>query len=133
MTVKFTEFNNANLSFLRDDINAELKALGEKYGITLHVGNARFSPTASTFKLEVAIDGEKTLKAARTENMLDLYGDLYIKNFDSKATYSFKGIGDFQFVGYNTRARKNPFEVKQLSSGKIYVLTTDQASMATKK
>jgi hypothetical protein len=133
MTAKIKEFSKANLLLLRDDINAELTALGEKYGITLQAVNGSFSPTECTFKLEVTLEGEKTRKDTRKETLLEMYGKLYVKDFDINAIYSHPGLGDFNFVGYNSRARKNPFEVKQLSSGKTYVLTTDQAATATKK
>jgi hypothetical protein len=133
MTTKFTEFSKVNLPFLRDDINAELKALGEKYGIVLHAGNATFSPTACTIKLEIALEGEKTIKDARKESSLEMYGNAYLSNFDVNATYTLPSLSDFKFVGYNSRARKSPFEVKQLSSGKVYVLTHEQARMAKKK
>ena len=47
------KFTNSMVGALRDDINAALEAVAKKYGLDIHAGNATYTPTAATFKLEV--------------------------------------------------------------------------------
>jgi hypothetical protein len=46
-------FTTTKIEGIRDDINAALTAVAEKHGLSIHAGNATFTSTAATFKLEV--------------------------------------------------------------------------------
>lgn len=43
------------LRVLRDELNAAIAPIAAKHGVALQVGNASFTPTTATFKLEVGI------------------------------------------------------------------------------
>jgi hypothetical protein len=56
--MKIEKFSKDNLRGLRPQIDAALSAIGAQYGITLKLGNARFSEFEATFKLECRIPGK---------------------------------------------------------------------------
>ena len=51
------QINRASCKTIRDQLNAELKAVGEKLGLTIHAGNASFTDTSVTFKVECILEG----------------------------------------------------------------------------
>lgn len=63
---KITTLNKAALVGLREPIEAELKALGERLGLTLTLGNGSYSPAGAeaSFKLEIKVDDPATKDAA---------------------------------------------------------------------
>lgn len=110
------QFNKTNLPDLRRDINRALEELGRKHGISLSAGNARFTTSTVTFKLECAVNGQSG--EIRTKEMVDL-ATHYPKLVNAEITMP-DGIRA-KVVGYRTRARKNPFIVAT-EAGKEYVV-----------
>lgn len=52
--MKVTNFDKANLPAIRKDIDAALKAVSEKYGIAINIGNISFSNSSFTAKMTAA-------------------------------------------------------------------------------
>lgn len=62
------KFDKQNVNILREEINENLKAIGEKYGLELHLGNIRYSEEDFSGKLEVKVaktEEEKEEKARK--------------------------------------------------------------------
>ena len=95
-------------------------------GLQLSLGNCRFDQDVATFKLEVKVKGAKS----QSEKALDFYANYY--NLDvSKTGYS--NGQSFSLVGYNSKAKKYPFEMQDLETGATYKTSADQAqSLFTK-
>jgi hypothetical protein len=54
-TMQFKSFDPSNLKAIRTDLDAALKIIGGKYGITMRSGNGKCSKHAATIKIEAAI------------------------------------------------------------------------------
>lgn len=63
---KITKIDRNSMQALRDPIEAEIKALAERLGLTLRLGNGSFSPNGDegSFKLEIKVDDPATKLAA---------------------------------------------------------------------
>jgi len=111
------------LKLLREDINAALKAVGEKRGVKLTAENAKFLPTSATFKLEVETISENGV--AITREMSDLRQPYIMKMYgltEAHLTQTFVSGGrKFVLSGYRVKASKNPFLAKCFNDGKNYI------------
>lgn len=61
---KMTEINKANLIAIRPQIDEALKELGERLGLSFHVGNGGYAGNAGHFKLEIKVDDPAVQEAA---------------------------------------------------------------------
>jgi len=103
-------FSKANLNELRSDINAALEAVGQKHGISLNLGNARFDSTSVAWKLNLATIGANGMAKTPERTALER---LYPQYVDKKVTVNGKpGRISGTVIGYKTRGRKYPFLVK---------------------
>lgn len=65
MTHKITKLDKIALTNLRDPIEAELKALAERLGLTMTLGNGRYGDGAeASFQLVLKVDDPATKEAA---------------------------------------------------------------------
>jgi hypothetical protein len=55
MSIK--QINRATCKTVRNELNAELEALGKRLGLTIHAGNASYSDSSVTFKVECVLEG----------------------------------------------------------------------------
>ena len=53
---KISEINKAALLALRPEIDAALKELGERYGLTFKAGSGQYGGARGHFKLEITVD-----------------------------------------------------------------------------
>ena len=108
-------FTKTNLNALRVELDAVLKAFGEKHGIEMKTGKGKF--TANTFDVTVnsVIAGAKTI----AEDTLDAYLDIHNLN---KVGY----MGD-TLVEYQRRNHKYPFIYTSARDGKRYKCTLEEA------
>lgn len=61
---KITKLDKAALKSLRDPIEAELKALGERLGLTFQIGNGSFGDgSEATFKMLIKVDDPEAQRA----------------------------------------------------------------------
>ena len=124
--------SKADLKVLRVEVDAALKAVGEKLGYTLKQGNTRFDPTDSTFSTKV--EGTKLNKAAidSGEDPAKLAYDTAVKAFNrgkygdnatiAEGSYNRTFVADgttFRCVSINPRAKSYPI-VGQNASGTRY-------------
>lgn len=116
---KITTFDRKNLPALRADINDALKALGEKYGISVQAGNASFQANNATFKLVCQVGEDKSirdLKDDKAADALTLYQKLSFPDLRLDVNYQI-GKEVFKITGYNTRGRTQPMLIQNIKTG----------------
>ncbi len=114
-------FDNSNLVALRSEINAALKAVGDKYGISIQAGNASYKSSVATFKLACMV-GDTTIAEVKVNKAaadLKSYHMLCFRDLKLDARYAM-GNDVFKIVGYNTRGRTQPMQIVSLKSGKEF-------------
>ena len=98
-------------SQLQDSIDMRGSALND---FDIKVGNASYDDTEATFKVTVKITGTKS----REEKDLDAWAKLY--NLDTEVTAVINGK-QFKLTGFNSKARKRPYQITEQGSGKTFV------------
>lgn len=130
-----TCFDRSNIRAMRAEMEAALKAVGDKYGLTTGVGRITF--TSSEFGCKVTVQTKNANPAglppnqAKEEAALHVYGGLYFgQNFDPNGVYLASGVGRVKFVGYSSRRPRYPFTVKCTLTGKMLKISTSLAKAA---
>lgn len=112
------------LKALRSEIDATLKEVGKKYSINLKAGNATFSDTNFTFKLEGAvITANGTILKKESEDFKRnaiLYG---LKPEDLGRRFQDNGRA-FEITGLKPKASRYPILAKNLSTGQTFKFTS---------
>jgi hypothetical protein len=86
----------------------------------VEVGNANFSDTEVTFKVNLRIKGAKS----QSEKELEDWAGIYKLDLNKVARLDGK---EFKLSGYRRRARKKPFLIKDLQNGGEYIISDDIA------
>lgn len=120
---KITEITREFLRDARTEMMEDLKAFGERHGLTVTVGNASFTAGVggnATFKVELATqaaDGTANTQAVVDFNRCaSLYG---LKPHHLNMTFDYGGE-KYKLVGLNPKAHKLPLIAQQLRNGKTY-------------
>jgi hypothetical protein len=103
---------------LRTEIEAALKGIEAKFGVTVNAGNAKYSPTEgwAKFNLEILPKGKESLKAVQAENTVNPWTlKMYGLPETLKVGDNFMGINGqrYKFTGINTRNRRFPILCEQ--------------------
>lgn len=105
-------------------LREKLKELLPMYGISeeyeITVGNASYDDTQVTFKVQIKETGAPSAE----EKDLQRYANLY--ELDTNKIASIDG-NKYSLVGFNTRARKQPFIIQKLGTNNKYKITEQQA------
>ena len=86
----------------------------------VEVGNANFSDTEVTFKVNLRIKGAKS----QSEKELEDWAGIYKLDLNKVARLDGK---EFKLSGYRRKARKKPFLIKDLQNGGEYIISDDIA------
>jgi hypothetical protein len=118
---KITNFDRPTVKSLRSSLEADLATIALKYGITMELGNARFSEHECNFKFKlntIASDGTpvETKEAAAFRRHAPLLGIGHLSPGDHIRISG----QEYEITGYNTRAPKSPIGIKALLTGKKY-------------
>ena len=89
-------------------------------GVTIEIGNCSFTEGEATYKVKVLIDGAKSKDEEALEQMASLMG------FDTSKIASLQGM-KVSLVSYNSRARKRPWVVQDLTTAQKYIIDDDTA------
>ena len=89
-------------------------------GVTIEIGNCSFTEGEATYKVKVLIDGAKSRDEQALEQMASLMG------FDTSKIASLQGM-KVSLVSYNSRARKRPWVVQDLTTTQKYIIDDDTA------
>jgi len=135
MNDQIKEINKQEATIIRELMETVLKpALLEKGLKIQRLGNASYDGDSITFKgLSIALldapkPHEKALKnELETRRIHKDIAGLYGAVLDQSKIANLPKLGKVVLIGYNPRARKRPFMIKQLSTKKVYDLTTEGA------
>lgn len=124
------------LRALRADLDAAIKSVGEKHGVSLSMGNASFTDVTAKFSLNVAVVSEgqegaspEEIKAAedwKRYAAIEGLGDWVGKTFERRTSPGVK----WTILGYMPRRTSYPILVKRGDSGKKLLLTIDEVKGA---
>lgn len=118
------QFTKPNLTTLRVDIDAALKAVGEKHGLKLHAAGAKFGATAAEFKLVVASVASNGVVLTQERQNFSAYASMYgLKPELLDRSFSWGGK-TFKIVGINPKKHKRPICCDG-SDGKSYVFPAE--------
>ena len=121
---------------IRPEIDKALEELGDKFGVEIKAGNARYTGNQVTFKLEASLvkDDGSTFDPKRDEfsRICGRYG-LQASDLD-RVIETTRGQ-KIKIIGLNPKRRKYPVLIEDLMRGKEYIATPDQIQMymATEK
>jgi hypothetical protein len=120
------------LKELRDDIDAALAPLGAKHGLSLKAGNAAFSETTATFKLQVCLKTSSGEAITQERQNYIAYADTYgLKPEWLDQTFSSESRV-FKIVGLLPRRSKNPV-LCRTENGKEYVFSVELVKLLAPK
>jgi len=107
-------FTKPNLDIIRADVNKALASVAKAHGITLDIGNIRFSEEQFTTKLtgtaSATADGAARLNFERFASKFGIRPDSFGKTFDSRDQ-------KFTIVGIKERSHKYPIIAESSKGG----------------
>ena len=89
-------------------------------GVTISVGNCSFTEGEATYKVKVLLDGGKSKEQTDLEQMATLM------SLDTSKIVTLQGM-KVSLVGYNSKARKRPWVIQNLTTAQKYILDDDTA------
>jgi hypothetical protein len=120
---KIASLDKKNLHMLRLELQAAAEAVGQKHGIKILVGNARFTPENATFKVEIAtiaVDGVVNDRTVSDFKQACHVFGLKPEHFGAEITY---GRELYKIAGLTSgRSYKFPILATRLSDGKQFKL-----------
>ena len=123
------QITRSNIEQIRADVEAALKTIYAKHGVDVTVGRIMFNAESFRCKIEGNVRGGSATPDDITSILADLYRRAWMlgKEFDETKTYQSPSLGRVKVTGYNAKAIKYPFIVKQIATGKQYKITTQSA------
>ena len=113
------KFNKPTAHKIREAMQEALENAGI-HGVTINVGNCTYSGGEATYKVQVLLDGAKSKEEQDLEQMAHLMG------IDTSKIASLQGMR-VSLVSYNSRARKRPWVVQDLTTAQKYIIDDDTA------
>ena len=120
-----TQISKESLRLLRNDIDTALESVARKHGISLRTGNATYTGTTATFKLNVALIVDGKIATKEQSNLKELYQLLGLR--EKHLTQEFiMGRKRFVLDGYKNSSRTSrPFIIRCIADGKAYVTSKE--------
>lgn len=117
---KVNSLDRTSVRQINSEIESALKAVAEKYGVAIKVGNSRFSNNNCTTKIEIATVAESG--EVLTKEAVDF------NRYASSMFQITKKLGDtfefrydtYEIVGLKPRSSKYPVLAKNLSNNKTF-------------
>jgi hypothetical protein len=126
---KVTQFDRSECRRVREAIDKALEEVGRKHGISLKLGNARFTSSNVNFKLEASLLGENGEVRSKEAEDFKMYASRYgLKADDFGKPFTTFGGKVFTICGLNTRANKNPIHAKN-ARGKTYIFPAEEVKV----
>lgn len=123
------KFNRDTCGLLRSEINAALKAVGEKHGVLVEAGNASFSDDFVNFKLRVSAKAEDGSVVSQEATDFKRFASLYgFFADDLGKEYSVRGKS-YAIAGLKNRSRTMPI-IGRAKDGKLYKFTVESVLRA---
>lgn len=116
-TAKIKSFDHSTVRRLREAVDEALEKVGQQFGVAIQSGNARFSSSKVTFKVEAAVsdEGGERVEAVEFRRLAPLYG---LEADDLGRTFIFRG-SPYKIVGFKASSRKYPI-LGESARGTVY-------------
>lgn len=109
--------NPTTLQAFRSDFQQAVKALEEKYGVTVQAQKITYDSGSFHFKVEVNNGSAEEAAKNHFENHCELYG---LEPSDYLKTFTWKG-NEYQIVGIKPSGKKNNIIIKDTHTNTEYV------------
>jgi hypothetical protein len=116
------EFNNIYFKKFREDCNAALKSVAEKYNLSINVGHISYSDDTFSAKMECQKTDAGDIGLKEFKRYCQLFG---FQKEDYNREFTMDGRR-FKLVGFNLKSPKNCCQIVDTKTGKQY-RTTDKA------
>jgi hypothetical protein len=118
--MSITKFDKETVRTLRTELDLALKAVSEKHGIAIQVGNATFSENIITFKVDASLlkNGEAVTKEAEA---FVLYASMLTLKASDLGREFKVGTKTYKLKGYSPKKSKFPMVCSD-QSGKLFGL-----------
>ena len=113
------KFDKPTARKIREAMQEALENAGI-HGVSINVGNSSFTEGEATYKVKVLIDGAKSKDEEALEQMASLMG------LNTYKIATLQGMR-VSLVSYNSRARKRPWVVQDLTNTQKYIIDDDTA------
>ena len=120
MKNQIKNFDRAAVKSLRSEIDMALATLSKKYGIEISTGNASFTGSNVTFKVQAAVKASNGIVMTKEASDFARYASTLLPGVKIGDTVSIQG-NEYVIAGWKTRAQKNPVIVTR--NGKSYRVT----------
>lgn len=124
--MKISSFDRNTVKNLRNDIDAALAALSKKYGIEISAGNATFTSSNVTYKVQAAVKAAGGITMTKEASDFNLYANRVLADYKLGQTIELQGK-EYVIAGWKARAQKNPVIVTR--DGKSYRVSTAMIKM----
>ncbi len=124
--MKITSFDRNTVKNLRSDIDSALAILSKKYGIEISAGNASFTASNVTYKVQAAVKAYNGVVMTKEATDFAYYANIYNFKFKIGQTINLQGK-QYIIAGWKTRVQKNPVLVTR--DGKQYRVSIDMINM----
>lgn len=127
--MKISSFDRNTVKNLRSDIDKALATLSKKYGIEITAGNASFTSSNVTYKVQAAVKAAGGVTMTKEASDFNLYANINLPGFKLGQTISLQGK-EYTIAGWKVRAQRNPVIVTR--DGKSYRVSTEMIKMYNK-
>jgi hypothetical protein len=133
MSEKITNFKTQTkmIEPLRQEIDAALKAIGEKYGISIKAGNASYNAEMVCYKLECTTMGENGEVETKEAKDFKAYAFMYGMKADDLGKTFKMGRDSFTINGLKPRSR-NAVIAKKVGTTQNYKFDPEMVKQALK-
>lgn len=116
------EINSKSLDAFRDDFEIAMKALQDKYDVTISLGKITYYEERFSARITV-VNGNDPETAARNEFDADVWRYAHLGLRPGMYNRVFRGTDHelYAIQGFNPRAKKWPINSKRISDGKPWV------------
>jgi hypothetical protein len=127
--MKISSFDRTTVKNLRSDIDKALATISKKYGIEISAGNASFTSSNVTYKVQAAVKAASGVTMTKEASDFNLYASINLSGFKLGQTISLQGK-EYTIAGWKVRAQRNPVIVTR--DGKSYRVSTEMIKMYNK-
>ena len=131
MKKQITSIGPTNLYYLRDQIDAAIKKVGEDHGLLLSIGNIRYTSTSFKTTLTVCVadggtDAPVTENAKWKADFINSAAMFGFKQSDFGREFNDLTGTRYKIVGLKPRSR-NALLAERISDGKVWKINPDVA------
>lgn len=119
MSNKINSLDRTAVRRINSDIEAALKAVADRYGVQIKIGNSSFSNTNCTTKIDISTVNEGGTVMTKEATDFNRFASSFGITKKLGDTFDFR-YDRYEITGLKPRSAKYPVLAKSLSSGKTF-------------